>query len=251
MTTIAEVKRWTRPILAEHPDLALKHRLLCVRPVHHIFLTIMFVGASDRTLPRPRANQSVLFAPPSARSSDNWGCELMAGWSTDPVFADRLASVIREALANTLRPRGSIEGLYAAMGSSARDWGYELGSLSHAGILHAVVLAALGRLAESCAVAQAHIEHNEAPLLQKLARTEAAATVGTRRREREQALSSAGVARYFLEPMNELRQLVAVTRTNDRQAVATLLHQWEQDRVGRLGIEDLWEPTPFPLERDL
>ena len=250
MTTIAEVKRWTRPILAEHPDLALKPRMLYVRPVHHIFLTIMFVGASDRTLPRPRANHRLLFAPPSARSSDNWSRELVAGWSTDPDFADRLARVIRESLANTLRPRGSIEGLYAAMGSSAKDWGYELGRLSHAGILHAVVLAALGRLAESCAVAQAHIDNNEGPLLESLARQMDRATRG-RRHERASALSGAKVNRYFLGPMDERRQLVVVTRANDRQAVAALLHQWEHERVQRLGVEDAWEPTPFPLELGL
>ena len=250
MTTIAEVKRWTRPILAEHPDLALKPRKLYLRPVHHIYRTILFVGASDRTHPRPWANYSVLFAPPSARSSDNWSRELIAGWSTDPDFADRLARVIRESLANTLRPRGSIEGLYASMGSSANDWGYDPARLSHGAILHAVVLAALGHLAQACAVAQTHIDSNEGPLLESLAEQMGRATRG-RRHERESALSGAKVNRYFLGPMDELRQLVAVTKANDRQAVAALLHQWEYERVQRLGVEDLWEPTPFPLEREL
>tara|TARA_R110002020_G_scaffold33692_4_gene102493 strand:+ start:922 stop:1674 length:753 start_codon:yes stop_codon:yes gene_type:complete len=250
MTTIAEVKRWTRPILAEHPDLALKPRLLYLRPVHHIYRTIMFMGSSDRTHPKPRSNYHLLIAPPGAYSSNNWDCELIAGWSTDADFPDRLARVIRESLDHELRPLETIEGLYTFIGKDAADWGYLLERLSHGAPLHAVTPAALGRLSEACDVAQTYIDNNEGPLLQRLARQEEEATRG-RRHQREDALSWAKLTRRFLRPMEELRQLIAVAKLNDRQAVAALLHQWEAQNARRHDIEDVWEPTPFPLERDL
>jgi len=48
-----------------------------------------------------------------------------------------------------------------------------------------------------------------------------------------------------------MRQLIALAGVNDRAAVAALLHEWEEHNARRLGVEDVWEPTPFPLERDL
>lgn len=248
MTTIAEVKRWTRPILAEHPDLALKPRLLYLYPVHHIYRTIMFMGSSDRTHPKPKSNYDLLFAPPSARSNDNWNRELIAGWSTDADFPDRLARVIRESLDDELRPLGTIEGLYAFMGRDAADWGYLPERLSHAAPLHAVTLAALGRLSEACTVAQTHIDNNEGEQLRRLA---AAQAMLVKPREKYRAELMIKSASYFLRPMNELRQLIAVAKVNDRGAVAALLHQWESQNARRHDIEDAWEPTPFPLERIL
>lgn len=64
MTTIAEVKRWTRPILAEHADLGLKPRKLYLRPVRHIHRYIHFLGSYDRALPKPTACFNILSVPP-------------------------------------------------------------------------------------------------------------------------------------------------------------------------------------------
>jgi len=248
MTTIAEVKRWTKPILAEHPDLALKPRLLYLRPVHHIYRTIMFMGSSDRTHPKPKSDYDLLFAPPSAHSNDNWNRELIAGWSSDADFPDRLAKVIREALDDELRPLETIEGLYAFIGKDAAAWGYRPERLSHGAPLHAVTLAALGRLSEACAVAQTHIDNNEGEQLSRLAEAHA---MLVKPREKYHAELMIGSANYFLRPMDELRQLIAVAKVNDRQAVAALLHKWEAQNAKRHDILDVWEPTPFPLEHDL
>jgi hypothetical protein len=35
----------------------------------------------------------------------------------------------------------------------------------------------------------------------------------------------------------------------DRPALIALLHEWERDLIGRLGLEAIYESTPFPLER--
>lgn len=36
----------------------------------------------------------------------------------------------------------------------------------------------------------------------------------------------------------------------DRPAIARMLLSWEEYTVEKVGIRDLWQPTPFPFERD-
>ena len=44
----------------------------------------------------------------------------------------------------------------------------------------------------------------------------------------------------------ELGNLMA---SGDRPGAVALLHQWEDEFVVRNGLEDIYEPTPFPLEQ--
>lgn len=249
MTTIAEVKRWTRPILAEHTDLVLKARKLYLRPVRHIHRCIHFIGSYDRTLPKPTAYFNILFAPPSGRLSDNWDRELIVGWSTDAGFQEKLAAAIRQTLDHPFRRLAEVEDLYRLMQEDRLHWQHQSELLlEHDAFLHASVLAALGRLPEASAVAQAYIEKDEGRWLAIRARGEA---LLDKPRQRYAGESDIRLANIFLEPMDDMRQLVARATANDHAAVAALLHQWEAQNARRLGVEDLWEPTPFPLERSL
>lgn len=249
MTTVADVKRWTRPILAEHPDLALKPRKLYLRPVHHIFRYVHFLGSSDRTFSRPTAGFMILFAPPTGRLSDNWSRELIVGWSTDAGFQDTLAAHVRRTLDHPFRPLAGIEDLYRLMQESRLHWQHqELLPLSSDAFLQASVLAALGCLPEACAVAQAYIDREEGTWLAVRADAE---VLLDKPRKRSEGESPIRLANHFLKPMDDMRQLISFASANDRRGVATLLHKWEEQNARRLEIEDDWEPTPFPLERDL
>lgn len=249
MTTIAEVRRWTRPILDEHSDLALKPRKLYIRPVHHIHRQIHFLGSYDRALSKPTAEFFILFAPPAGRLSDNWWRELIVGWSTEAGFHERLAAHVRQTLEYPFRPLAEIEDLYRLMQESRLHWQHQaLLPLSHDAFLHASVLAALGRLSEACVIAQAYIDRDEGKWL--AIRGEAEAPLD-KPRKRSEGTSRIQLANHFLHPMDDMRQLIAHARVDDRRAVAALLHEWEEQNARRLGVEDAWEPTPFPLERDL
>jgi hypothetical protein len=249
MTTIAEVKKWTRPILAEHADLALKPRMLYMRPVHHIHRYIHFLGSSDRTLSKPTAVFMILFAPPTGRLSDNWWRELIVGWSTDAGFQDTLAAHIRQTLDYPFRALAGIEDLYRLMQENRLHWQHQTElPLSHDAFLHACVLAAIGRLPEACAVAQAYIDKDEGKWLEVRARGEALLEKPRKRWEGEMDIR---LADNFLKPMDDMRQLIARASANGLRAVADLLHEWEEQNALLLGIEDDWEPTPFPLEGDL
>lgn len=43
-------------------------------------------------------------------------------------------------------------------------------------------------------------------------------------------------------------ELIPLIRANDRDGVIRLLHAWEEERVKTLGLEAIYERTPFPLE---
>jgi hypothetical protein len=45
-----------------------------------------------------------------------------------------------------------------------------------------------------------------------------------------------------------VRELCAKLAEDDRAGLARLLHEWEAYTVKNFKIEQLWEPTPFPLE---
>jgi hypothetical protein len=249
MTTVAEVKKWTRPILAEHPDLALKPRKLYLRPVRHIYRYIQFLGSSDRTHSKPTAGFMIMFGPPTGRLSDNWSRELIVGWSTDAGFHDRLAVHIRQTLAYPFRPLAEIEDLYRLMQEGRLHWQHEeLLPLSSDAFLHASVLAALGRLAEACVVAQVYIDKEEARYLAIRASGEALLDKPRKRSEGESRIQ---LANHFLRPMDDMRVLIALANADNRRGVAALLQRWEETNARRLGIEGAWEPSPFPLEREL
>lgn len=48
-----------------------------------------------------------------------------------------------------------------------------------------------------------------------------------------------------------VQSLCPLIATNNRPAIARILHEHEADSVKRLRLNKLWEPTPFPIELDL
>ena len=68
MTTAAEVRRWLKPLLKQHPDLVLVGRNLIIPPVHHVLRGIFFDASWDKHLCRPIWYAGALFtyASPSA-----------------------------------------------------------------------------------------------------------------------------------------------------------------------------------------
>ena len=127
-----------------------------------------------RPYAKPTAFFNILFAPPSGRLSDNWDRELIVGWSTDAGFQEKLATAIRQTLDHPFRRLAEVEDLYRLMQEDRLHWQHQNELLlEHDAFLHASVLAALGRLPEASAVAQAHIDKDESRWLAVRARGEA------------------------------------------------------------------------------
>lgn len=249
MTTIAEVKRWIRPILEEHPDLVLERRNLYLRPLRHIYRAIEFLGSSQRTFPTPAATFGVLFAPPSAQMSHSMGLHLPVGYSTDPHFQELLESETRKILEGSLRRLHSVEAFYELTLEDNLIWSVLCTGLSWSPLLQATVLAALGKFPETCQVTEDYVaKADEAGLLAQLALGQA---IQAKRPRSSDAAYHIRSTTTFLRRLSDMNLLHQCAQAADRSGIATLLHKWEQDRVRKIGIEHLWEPTPFPLERDL
>ncbi|WP_338721498.1 hypothetical protein [Devosia sp. XK-2] len=244
MTTAAEVKRWTKSILAEHPDLRLNKRELYLSPTHHIHRFILFAGSSDRTFPTPVASYRILFMPPSYPTGYAWSNQLSVGWSTDPEFAEKLIVCVRQVVNEALRPLHSIEGLISLNNTQAVR-GFGTTRIGHYPVLHAVVEAAMGHLDEVCNIVDARVAALEPGLNQTLS---AGLVLQAKRPKSSDAAYMISGAIKGLQQLDEVKQLANYARKGDRGAIAGLLHQWEAKQVQKLGLEYAWQPTPFPLE---
>lgn len=244
MTTAAEVERWTKPILEQHPDLHLYKRELCLYPTYHIHRFILFAGSSDRTFPKPVASYRILFMPPSCPPGYAWSNQLSVGWSTDPGFEERLAACISQVVDETLRPLSNIEGLVRLNDTGAMR-GFGTTHIGRYPVLHAVVEAAMGKLQDATRIIDARVAVKEKGLT-KLLRDGLA--LQARRPGSRDASHMIKVANVGLRQVAEITQLAYFARIDDLFGVAALLHQWEALQVQKLGLEHVWQPAPFPLE---
>lgn len=246
MTTATEVKRWTKGILAEHTDLVLEARTMYVEPTHHIYRAISFLGSSERTFSKPTVIFGALFAPPSVTMNYAMSQELIVGHSTAPNFGATLSCAVRDALDQHLRRLTSIQAFYdLTLDDHVMAKATDNPRLS-APELHAAVLAALGHLNEACRVAEEIIKKADEPrLLATLSENEALLAKRPRSSDARYRIKT---ATYWIERLQGTKRLRELAEAGDRVAIGALLRSWEQDRVRELGIEHLWEPTPFPVE---
>lgn len=245
MTTAAEVKRWTRPLLARHPDLLLVGRDLLLRPLNHIYRAIRFMGSSQRTYPNPTASFGVLFVPPSVPMSHTFGLDLMVGHSTDSGFAAKLSQMTDDALERGLRRLDTIQALYELTCEDGLLWNLAGTGLLHSPPLQAAVLAALGKLEDLCAAVDAELAENEVGYLELLEEGLIERERGGRDNWGDHKVS---VANTYIARHKDMKLLADLARSNDRASIAAQLHQWEAQRIDKLGLEPYWQPSPFPLE---
>ncbi|MGB3338544.1 MAG: hypothetical protein WBA73_15325 [Devosia sp.] len=246
MTTAAEVKKWVGPILVANEDLVLKSRILYLRPLQHIYRNIRFLGSSDKKFPQPTVDYGVLFAPPDTPASCSWSGGLNVGWSTDPQFLTKLRLSIDDALNTTLRPLQSVESLLVLAARDAAAGKSRSNALSRYPGLHAVILAAVGQLAEAAAVVGNYGVVSETRQQALLSQGE---TLLSARSESTEAKRLVRLADHYRSELADLKSLASLARAHNRSGIGALLGQWELERVRRLGIEHLWEPTPFPVEQ--
>jgi hypothetical protein len=244
MTTSAEIRRWTRPLTERRKDLVLRGRSLVVLPLHHVYRSIFFEGSWDRTYPRPRWSFAPVFCPPGLPVR-TWSAELPVGRSTDEAFADRVLTEFTNKIDNDLGPVTSVEAFYEmTLEYRPHEAGAGLWQLASNPEYHACVLAAMGRMAEAHQVAEG--------CLTRIGAVQEALEEGralmTRRPHSATGKRVVAYAAFRLALLSELQRLATLAKAADRAGMAALLHEWEEQKVRLWKIEDLWEPTPFPIE---
>ena len=246
MTTLAQIKRVTRPLLERNSDLALVGRVIIVKPVRHLLRGVFFGRGTNPIVFDPRWFVNFLFKP-GAGITDTWGGCLYSkkGVRLDPGNEAMIRDRIRITLAQMALP--SRERRYP------ESWG---GWVSYDPAI----------AQEMCEV----IEQQALPMLRDVqsiddfvAFTSDKARFGltyfgsnyfdepfvyAARGDFEPALAICAkiAARDSTRP--QVQELLPLLSVGDRSGLARLLHTSEANAVKRLRLEEYWEPTPFPIE---
>ncbi len=220
MTTAAQAKRLSRPLLARHPELVLVGRMIVLRPVRHVLRAIYIDRTSSAGEFVPRWSVMHLFQLYKAISF-NLGADLYKPrptpwhdrypklwWVDDPATPELLAEAIETAALPELEPLGELEAFYQHL-ISVKDHAYHLRPYQQV-----IVEAARGRLDEVRVICRDEL---------------------SRWSEKDE---------YVRLP----KQICERLAEHDTASIIALLHEWEATTVQNLKIEHLWEPTPFPLE---
>jgi hypothetical protein len=244
VTTVAQIKRVTRPLLERNCDLTLVGRLVVIKPVRHLIRGVFFAAGVDPIIFAPTWFMNFLFKP-DAGANDRWGERLYRekgprdfndpavqdptgiriaqsflpirerrypkSWGDwvayDPVIATEMCEVIEQQALPMLRAVQSIDDFVTFTADKTRfPWTY-MGS---------------------------HV-FNERYVFAAQGNFEAALA----------ACSELAASRPTSPATTELLPRLA---DGDRRGVAQLLHGWEAESVKRLKLEKFWEPTPFPIE---
>ena len=246
MTTAAQVNRWLRPVLQQRSDLIVRKRVLVVRPVRHVLRWIYFNGASwDKNHPKPYWYIDFLPSPPFWRGRP-WFDEIWVGYTSDIDFETSLNASVLQTLTRRLDQVPSIEALLdKTQGSTGFGDLAGLTRLDSLVAYHGPVLAAAGRMAEAAKVIDDWVGRTEVAYLNELA--EGRRLLAKRPNSRLGQVTSR-LATEYLDLLGELKALAALCQSRDRAAIGAQLRQWEAHNVNRLGLVDLWEPSPYPVE---
>lgn len=247
MTSLAQIRRWTRPLLAVDSDLVLIGRSLFIKPVRHVLRGLLIDRTSSAEWSRVYYALVPLFEYPRRQMGFRWSNQLDLGANTEPGFVDEFLTKSRGVITEVLSGGETIADFVSQIEregfpSFRRLGGYELAAFPQE---HCVVLAATGELERASAVLTqvTSQEHKYRALLRK--------------GELERAVRPRSANAKFdiewatsqLEIINHLQQLKEVIDREDRAGLGKLLRDWERHNAKLWGVEHLWEPTPFPVER--
>jgi hypothetical protein len=244
MTTAAEIKSWTCSLTKGRQDVVLRGRSLWLLPINHVCRSIFFEGSSDRTDPRARWSFKLPFTP-LGLPVRVWSAQLPIGRSTDEAFAARVFEQVTGKIDNDLMPVSTIEAFHAmTLEHRPHEAMAGLWQLSRQPEYHACVLAALGRLEEARVVAEECI----APKDRWETGLDRGRALLAKRSNSNEGKYLVSMASDRLQLLSELERLRNVSADGDRSGAAALLREWEEQKIRLWKIEDLWEPSPFPIE---
>jgi len=218
MTTVRQVKKAMQPLLQRNPDLVLVGRFVVIKPVHHILRGVYIDASSVASQFVPIWSINFLFGP-SVAFDRIWGRQVRLAstgfWrGDDPATYKEWFDEIEQNVLPLLRQVQSIDE-FAAFNSKERFDGQQLELFDY---LKIYVDIARGDL-DSALKASDHMK-----------------TTGR---------NSSDVPNIFDQITNTLHPMLVA---NDHAALAQVLRAWEQYQVKGRKLEELWEPTPFPLE---
>jgi hypothetical protein len=220
MPSAAQIKKAIQPLLQRNPDLALVHRFVVIKPVHHIQRGIYFKrGSSDRFDPFWTVN--VLFAPQVLGFDMIWAHEVYASplrsgfHSYHSDVSELLCGQIERVALPLLRQVQTIDD-FVAFNTAERFPLQQLDGFPYIKVYIHIARGDFDAALKICDCMRAQDKDG-----------------------------------YYWMPKtydvitNKLHPMLIA---NDRAGLAQYLRDCEQADVKARGLAHLWEPTPFPLE---
>ena len=231
MSTEKQIRQMVQPLLARHTDLAYLNRRLILKPVTHVFRSVLLDRTAYAHSYEPAYGVQFLSRPNGAQGI-GWGGRLHypieTGWNINkPASTQNFYDVFENDALPQLREITSISDMLA-FNRSRGGWGFELKNFPFA---RAFIDLALGKF-DAAEEALAEIQHSYDLSVEN---------------DKNLLKGFDPDAPFYLKQLNILKPLVL---SNDKKFVAQALHRFEEDSVKAHKIEHLWERTPFPLELD-
>jgi hypothetical protein len=248
VTTLAQVKQVTRPLLERNADLALAaDRLVVIKPVRHLIRGVYIGQSYDPIVHRPIWLVTFLFKP-GAVPGDRWGERLVT---------KRGVRLTVDSPREMFQERFRIKSAQARLPVHVRRYPESWDGW----VAYDPTIAT-----EMCEV----IEEEALPMLRALQSIDdfVAFTadqtrfpwtyIGSNYFDEPFVFAAQGNFEAALAACTRLaaeestgpatQELLRLLAGGDRHGVAQLLHGWEAESVKRLKLEEYWEPTLFPIE---
>lgn len=246
MTTITQIKGWTRPLLNADDQLVLVGRNLVLRPVRHLIRGLYIDRTSRRLQPR-----LIGYVQPLFDITDVGGGLL---WTTHPPVyqtdEDEFESHFRATCQDCLDQMKRIETIDDFLAEVDKTDGRTFGPVPiHLYKLrHPVVLAALGKFQEALSILGPELRDQELTYAGMLAVAQARLAKKPRNGV---AHSEVEHAVLMLQWIDALKPLVPLLEAGDSAGISRLLRRHEARNAAVWKVAKLWERTSFPFEPSL
>lgn len=224
MTTQRQVDKLLKPLLERHDDLIQVKRWVYLKPIRHVVRGILIERISSAA--QFRLWWAVVnLCEPYERVPLNWATWAwpktpgMWRWD-DPLLQEKFIEIVEEEALPGLKAIETLDDFYE-FASSPEHFSATYFSSYHLRTVGVDI--ARGRLDAARSTCEELIE---------------------------------GRTKWNLAIMPEeferiTGQLCPLLAADDYEGMARLLHEWEAYTAEKLGITDIWEPTPFPLEEQM
>lgn len=219
MKPAAELRKVVRPLLKRNPDLAFHRLSILVVPVRHLVRRVVIDRTGGPDMRSVWCDVGCLCLPGEAlggRAHLLYPAGGDASWRlSDPHFAGKLFARIEPSVLDELRAIRTLD--------------------DYADFLHCGVPSPVFR--------REHLEYLVVAVARGDLRT--AATICEALGDGRSRFDSSDLAAWAQPVIDRLYPLVQAC---DRAGLARVLREYEELTVKTNKLEDLWEPTPFPLE---
>jgi hypothetical protein len=221
VTTTREIETMLKPLLQRHPELVYHKRRLIEKPIRHVLSAVLFDGTAQPQMFRPKWYANYFLGPTFGSGTD-----LHIAWSVELPF---------------LRPDGWKMNRPDLQGMLVKY-------VEEEGLLF---IRALRRLETFKKFVSRHElgQHLFGDPMQTMTIQAACGFLDSAKWE----MKAVRIRLAKPEPRDpnfyaKVATLCDLLEADDLAGMAAHLHAWEAETVRRLKLDQVWEPSPFPLE---